>query len=102
MPPSALKTLPTPRPTAEKRSAQWPDDADLQRRRREAAERQKPVPFPNDNGVRDGGRLSVYEMERISRKPTRTAEDYQPRKVLGDGREFDLGRPRHAAFHRDQ
>ena len=85
LPPSTGK-LPTPLPPAARRAESWPDDADLQRRRREAAERQKPVPFPSDNRVQDGGRLSVYEMERISRKPKHAAEDNQPRKVLGDGR----------------
>ncbi|MFC3266468.1 hypothetical protein ACFOEX_08890 [Camelimonas abortus] len=87
LPPASLKNLPPPRQPAARRAGQWPDDADLQRRRREAAERQKPVPFPSDNQVREGARLSVYELERISRKPRHSAENSEPRKVLGDGRE---------------
>lgn len=85
LPPSSAK-LPTPQASAGKRTQGWPDDADLQRKRREAADRQKPVPFPSNNRPEDGGRLSVYELERISRNPRHSAENNQPRKNLGDGR----------------
>lgn len=78
--------LPTPQAPAAKRAENWPDDADLQRRRRETAERRKPVPFPNDNRPQDGGRLSVYEMERISRKPQHAGDPSQPAEVKGEGR----------------
>lgn len=85
LPPSAGK-LPTPMAPAAKRAEGWPDDSDLQRRRRETAERRRPVPFPSDNRPQDGGRLSVYEMDRISRTPKHAADDSKPREVLGDGR----------------
>lgn len=85
LPPSTGK-LPTPQAPAAKRAENWPEDTDVQKRRRETAERRKPVPFPSDNRPEDGGRLSVYELDRISRRP-QEANNNGPARVLGDGRE---------------
>jgi hypothetical protein len=76
--------LPPPMAPAGVRNSACPDDPEVAKKRAAAAERLKPVPFPNDNQVSQGARMTRDELARGPRGSGRDAPG--PREVYGDGR----------------